>query len=185
MGFPRGLFPTLWCFPPRCLGLCPLRFLCRALLLAFMCCAISDVSGIPVPGRPPGHQHLFWHLEGLFPFLALGRPFLALGKHLEGLFWHLEGLFLALIGLQCPDCCAFVFCGPVHLPACQGVSPATLRAMAGVLHQNPNWPKILSNGSKNDKPTLIVFAQQSLPSLPTEAGARISRLPSSTPTCPR
>jgi len=30
----RGLFPPLWCFPPRCLGadsgLLPLRFLCRA-----------------------------------------------------------------------------------------------------------------------------------------------------------
>jgi len=33
--------------------------------------------------------------------------------------------------------------------------------MARVLHQNANRPKILSNGFKNDKPTLIVFAQQS------------------------
>jgi len=36
------------------------------------------------------------------------------------------------------------------------------RTMARVLHQNANRPKILSNGLKNDKPTLIVFAQQSL-----------------------
>ena len=24
-----------------------------------MCCVISGVSGVPVPGRPPGHQHDF------------------------------------------------------------------------------------------------------------------------------
>ena len=24
-----------------------------------MSCVISDVSGVPVPGRPPGHQHGF------------------------------------------------------------------------------------------------------------------------------
>jgi len=54
------------------------------------------------------------HLESLF-------------WHFDGLFWHLEGLFLVLVGLQCPDCCAFVFCGLVHLQACEGVSPATLQ----------------------------------------------------------
>jgi len=58
MGFPCGLFPPVWCFPPRCLGAAPLRFLCRAMLLAFMSC-VPDASGIPVPGRPPGHQHGF------------------------------------------------------------------------------------------------------------------------------
>ena len=56
VGFPCRRFPLLWCFPPRCLGAAPLRFLCRALLLALMSLCL-DVSGVPVPGRPPGHQH--------------------------------------------------------------------------------------------------------------------------------
>ena len=30
VGFPCGRFPPLWCFPPRCLGAAPLRFLYRA-----------------------------------------------------------------------------------------------------------------------------------------------------------
>ena len=55
VGFLCGRFPPLWCFPPRCSGAAPLRFLCRALLLALMSLCL-DVSGIPVPGRPPGHQ---------------------------------------------------------------------------------------------------------------------------------
>jgi len=37
VGFPYGLFPPVWCFPPRCLGAAPLRFFCRALLHSFHC----------------------------------------------------------------------------------------------------------------------------------------------------
>jgi len=35
VGFSCGLFPPMWCFPPRCLGAAPLRFFCRAWLLLF------------------------------------------------------------------------------------------------------------------------------------------------------
>jgi len=55
--------------------------------------------------RRSGHfKGLFWHFN------------------FKGLFWHFKGLFLVLLGFQCPDSRACVFCGPVHLPACQGAS---------------------------------------------------------------
>ena len=58
-GVPCGLFPPVWCFPPRCLGAAPLRFFCRALLHSVLCLMCSLLSGVPAPGRPPGLRHLY------------------------------------------------------------------------------------------------------------------------------
>ena len=55
VGFPCGLFPPVWCFPPRCLGAAPLRFFCRAWLLPFF--VMSVFSAVPASGRPPGQRH--------------------------------------------------------------------------------------------------------------------------------
>ena len=61
VGFPCGLFPPVWCFPPRCLGAAPLRFFCRASRLAFLL-SLSEMCsvfpGVPAPGRPPGLRQL-------------------------------------------------------------------------------------------------------------------------------
>ena len=57
-GSPVGGFPPCGVSPRGVWGLPPLRFLCRALLLAFMSC-VPDASGVPVPGRPPGYKHGF------------------------------------------------------------------------------------------------------------------------------
>ena len=55
-GVPLWAVSPLVVFSPAVFwGLPPLRFLCRALLLAFMSC-VPDASGVPVPGLPPGHQ---------------------------------------------------------------------------------------------------------------------------------
>jgi len=53
VGFPCGLFPPVWCFPPRCLGAAPLRFFCRAWLLSFcdVCCLFCR-PGVWPTARP-------------------------------------------------------------------------------------------------------------------------------------
>jgi len=59
VGFPCGRFPPLWCFPPRCLGAAPLRFLCcRAYLLALMslCAATMSLAGRSARRRDAGEQ---------------------------------------------------------------------------------------------------------------------------------
>ena len=54
VGFPCGLFPPVWCFPPRCLGAAPLRFFCRAWLLPFcdVCSLLSSLPSRRLADRP-------------------------------------------------------------------------------------------------------------------------------------
>jgi len=76
VGFPRVLFPPLWCFPPGVWGLCPLRSSDDAFSMMMSPhaeptsgCSAPDSGwqsaaarpgttlSVPAPGRPPGHRH--------------------------------------------------------------------------------------------------------------------------------
>jgi len=61
VGFPCGLFPPVWCFPPWCLGAAPLRFFCRAWLLP-LCDVFSLLCrlGVWPTSRPTTWQRLAW-----------------------------------------------------------------------------------------------------------------------------
>jgi len=72
-GFPRVLFPPLWCFPPGCLGAMPPPVFRRSMIMSPHAeptsgCSAPDSGwqsaaarpgttlSVPAPGRPPGHR---------------------------------------------------------------------------------------------------------------------------------
>ena len=67
VGFPCGLFPPVWCFPPRCLGAAPLRFFCHAWLLPF--CDVFSLLCHPGvwPTSRPTTQPIPCSLRGTSP----------------------------------------------------------------------------------------------------------------------
>ena len=64
-GVPPWAVSPLVVFPPAVFAGCAPSgsFVARS-SLAFMCCVISDVSGVPVPGRLPGHQQNLYASNG-------------------------------------------------------------------------------------------------------------------------